>query len=228
MSDAFSSIPATIKNSFIAVIALCVDQAGNIQSTGMTKFEPFICTWHELSSKFGMINDMCIMQKKEVIDDKRFPEHDLVMSEGGFWHQFMHMNVLCIPDVLKIMKRDTDNRISGSAKMEYCRGKAYSIIYANSISFHKYSIKQQLNLASRYHRYGIHGDIALYERNQLFTGKKTWGYYLGLVPGVLLALKDNLQRRVVKTHLIFEAGKNARAKIFRNNLAASKYRSLQC
>ena len=227
MTDTFSTINNADIDGFIGVVSLCADPKGSIQSTGMTKFDPFVCTWHELSSKYGMSNDMCIMQNRRAIGDKRFSEHDLVMSESGFWHQFMHMNILCIPDVLKIMTRNTPNRISGSPRMEYCRGKAYAIVYADSATFHERSLVDQLNLASRYHRYSIHGDIGFSVRNQLFTGEKTFAYYVGLVPGALLAFKDILQGRVVKTHLTFEAGKNAIVSIQRNELAENLWRSDQ-
>ena len=147
--------------------------------------------------------------EKSVIHNQRFPEHDLVMSESGFWHQFMHMNVLCIPDVLTIMNRNIPNQISGSKKMEYCRGKAYSIIYADSSSFANKTMRQQLKLASMYHRYCIHGDISFKKGAELFRGRKSVNYYIGFLIGSIQALRDIIQGRVIKTHRIFEKGRNA-------------------
>jgi hypothetical protein len=151
-----------------------------------------------------------------VLADKRFHEHDLVMSESGFWHQLMHLNVLCLPDILKIMNRDTKNKISLSVKIEYCRGKTYCIVYAISEDFSKRDVKNQFWLAAKYHRYCIHGDIEFKTREKLFRGSKNLMYYLGAVCGYLQAFKDYLQRRVVKTHKVFEKGRNATYFIMRN------------
>jgi len=202
--------------SFIGVVSLCSDADGVIQSTRGSNFKPFVSTWKDLGERHKMFGDMCIMQKSSVIQDARFPEHDLVMSESGFWHQFFHMKVVCIPEVLKIMRRDTPNRISKSGKMEYCRGKAYSIIYADSSTLAQKSLLKQLKIASTYHRYCIHGDIGLRKRGHLFRGRKNVNYYIGASIGYVQAVRDFLQRRVVKTHRIFEQGKNATYVIHRN------------
>jgi glycosyltransferase involved in cell wall biosynthesis len=214
--SSWKSIETEDSGCFIGVVSLCADTNGVIQSSGETSFNPFVSTWKDLGDRYNMLGDMCIMQKSSVIQDSRFPEHDLVISESGFWHQFMHMNVICIPDVLKIMRRDTPNRISGSTKMEFCRGKAYSIIYADSSSFVQKSLIEQLKLSSMYHRYCIHGDIGFRKRCRLFRGRKIITYYIGAAIGSIQALKDIIQRRVVKSHIVFEQGKSASLVIHRN------------
>jgi glycosyltransferase involved in cell wall biosynthesis len=216
---AWDTINAEESEQFLGVVALCADSRGKIQSTGAGRSEPFVCQWGELATKYGMTGDMCIMQRRRAIGEKRFPEHDLVMNESGFWHQFMHMRMICIPDILKMMTRDTENRISGSRLMEYCRGKAHSIAYADSGKFNALSLSRQLRLASTYHRYAIHGDLSLAERSRLFAARKTPAYFAGVLPGALLALKDTLQRRVAKSHELFEKGKSARPIVARNVLA---------
>lgn len=212
----WKSIGIEDSECFIGVVSLCADTNGVIQSSGECSFKPFVSTWKDLGDRHKMLGDMCIMQKSSVIHDARFPEHDLVISESGFWHQFMHMNVICIPEVLKIMRRDTPNRISGSTKMEFCRGKAYSIIYANSSTFTQKPLIEQLKLGSMYHRYCIHGDIGFGKRGELFRGRKNFIYYVGAVIGSIQALKDIIQRRVVKSHKVFEQGKGASCVIYRN------------
>jgi hypothetical protein len=219
MLEIWSTVNESECDQFIGVIALCADKTGRIQSSGPSDFSPLICRWSELADLHGMSGDMCIMQSRHQVGNARFPEHDLVMNESGFWHQFMNLKVICISDVLKIMCRDTENRISGSPRMEYCRGKAYSIIYADSKNFSNYKPKKQINIASRYHRYSIHGDLPWKERNKKFLGLKTIWYYIGAIPGYALAFKDMMQRKVVKTHLIFEKGKNSIYTISRNSQA---------
>lgn len=223
--EAWSAISSAEKGAYIGIIGMCADPNGTIQSTGGNAFSKFVTTWSELGSIHDMKGDMCIMIRRDTIGAHRFPEHDLVMTESGFWHQFFDMKVVCLPDVLKIMARDTENRISGSSRMEYCRGKAYAIAYADSGKFHQRTFMDQLNLASRYHRYSMHGDLSFTERNHLFTGRKSWAYYAGLIPGVLLAWKDMLQGRVVKSHHIFEEGKFATLTVKRNVLAEKRSES---
>lgn len=227
MLAAWSRIPFEEKENCIGVIGMCADINGIIQSTGGNAFVEFMTTWGDLGRVHGMRGDMCIMLRRDIIGTHRFHEHDLVMPESGFWHQFMSMKVVCLPDVLKVMNRDTENRISGSSRMEYCRGKAYAIVYADSGTFHERTFWGQLNLANRYHRYSIHGDLSFSERNSLFTGKKTLAYYAGLIPGVILAWKDILQGHVVKSHRIFEEGKSAKLTVKRNALAAKLWESNQ-
>ena len=224
--NAWSEVPVNEKEGYIGCIGMCEDEAGRIQSTGSNNFSAFVSTWGDLGRLHGRRGDMCIMIRRDIVGDHRFAENDLVMTESGFWHQFMSMKVVCIPNVLKVMCRDTENRISSSRRMEYCRGKAYAIAFADSERYHELDLLDQLSLSSRYHRYSLHGDLSFSESNRLFIGKKSWAYYAGLVPGLLLALKDILQGRVVKTHLIFEEGRTAKMTVKRNALAEKKWESI--
>ena len=206
------------KNLF-AVIGLCENIEGKIQSTGNLKFTELICKWYELESKYKMRNDMCIMISRKFIEDSRFPEHDLVMNESALWHKYRNHKIKCIPNVLKVMNRSVSNRISATGKMEYCRGKAYSIIYAESLLYDGFGLFKKFKTAINYHRYCIHGEINLDERNKLFYEKnkpKDVIYILSYFISNILALKDNIQKKVVKTHLIFEKGRDAKYYINQN------------
>lgn len=220
LHKAWVSIPEDEKDSYIGVAGMCTDISGKIQSSGSYPFSSFSCKWHELSQLHGMRGDMCIMIDRKKVGTARFPEYDLVMNESGFWRQFMDMRILCIPDILKIMKRDTENRVSGSNKMEYSKGKAYSIALADSASFKKLSFLDQVRLSCRYHRYCTHGDLSFAERNKIFSVKKTFSYFIGLLPGRLLAWKDTAQNKVVKTHHIFERGRGSKVEIKLNKKAS--------
>lgn len=210
------------QNEFIGVTAMCADEDGTIQSTGDHPFTPFKTSWGDLDRIHGRSGDMCILIKRAAIGEERFPLHDLVMSESGFWHKFMPMQVICTPDILKIMCRVTENRISGSSKMEYCRGKAYSIIYADSGNFYRRTLRDQFRIARNFHRYCVHGDLSLTERNRLFAGQKTFVFYLSVIAGSLLALKDQILRRVIKTHLVFEQGRAAICTVVRSKPQTQK------
>lgn len=217
----WDAIPPQKQNEYIAVIALCIDPNGHIQSTGSQNFVPFSCSWQDLSNVHGMAGDMCIMQNRNLIGNTRFLEVDLVMSESGFWRQFMDKTVICIPDPLKIMTRTTENRISRSSKMEYCRGKAHAILLADKEYYPKMSLKRQIKTASNLIRYAIHGDLKLREIKTAFGSNQTQlPFQFGAILGKVLAIKDSLQGRVYKTHLIFEEGQDATSTVIRNQRAS--------
>lgn len=210
MLAVWDEIPLQEQNEYINVIALCVDQDGHIQSEGFKDFIPFSSTWEDASDSYGMIGDMCFMLNRNALADARFLEVDLVMSESGFWTQFREKKVRCLPDPLKVVTRTTENRISGSSRMEYCRGKAYAILLADKDRYQKMSLKRQIRIASNLIRYSIHGDLAIKKVKREFgLGSSYLTFRLGNVFGRILALKDKLQGRVYKSHLIFEEGRDA-------------------
>ena len=197
------------ERDYIATIGMCSDTEGNIQSTKVLEEEFLECKWIDLKEKYNMTGDMCIMFDRALIGSERFPEHDLVMNESGFWYKFMNMDVLVTSEILKEMNRDCDNRISGSKKMEYCRGKAYSIAYADMPKYHSYSFLKKLSVACRFHRYSSHGDIQWAERKEIFGDAFNAIYYLALIPAGIHVLRDKFSKDIVKSHLRFEDGKSA-------------------
>ncbi len=213
----WNKIPEELEEKYLAVIGMCSDVYGNIQSSNSDSFRKIRCTWGELDKVYGMNGDMCILFKRKRIGQHRFPEVDLVMSESGFWSKFMPMQIICISEIMKIMCRETENRVSGSKKMEYTRGKAYAIAYADAPVFSSFSTKKKFLTSSKYHRYCIHGEIGIIERGVLFKSVKGFPYYLGLLFGSIQALKDMFQGRVVKTHKIFLKNKGIKPILKRND-----------
>ncbi|HIQ46071.1 MAG TPA: glycosyltransferase family 2 protein [Sulfurovum sp.] len=208
------------KREYIAVISLCKDPGGEIQSIGSENFAPFSSSWSDLSKVHKMSGDMCIMVNRTIVRNTRSLEVDLVMSESGFWKQFMGRNVVCISEALKIMTRTTDNRISGSSKMEYCRGKAHAILLADKDEYFIMPLKGQVKTASKLIRYAIHGDLDIGTiKTDFGKASKKLSFRIGSILGYSLALKDRLKKRVYKSHIIFEEGLDAEVTIFRNQLA---------
>jgi hypothetical protein len=144
--------------------------------------------------------------RAERIKNKRFLEVDFMISESSFWIDFFDDRTIFIPEVMKIMDRGAANRISFSGKMEYCRGKAYSIATCEGIQ----PTLPRLNYNSlwkiiTYHRYCFHGDIGMKLSRELWDAKVSLVFWLMMYPvGVVLAVKDMLQRKVVKTHIEFD------------------------
>lgn len=217
MLEVWDGIPLHERDEYIAVMSLCIDDNGHIQSTGLNDFRPFSSSWSDVSKLFGISGDMCIMLNHSLVVDARFPEVDLVMSESGLWKQFMDMKVICLSDPLKIMTRNTINRISGSSRMEYCRGKVYAILLADKEDYAEMSFKRKVRTASNLIRYSIHGDLDIRETKMKFgLASRGFLFKIGSCLGRCLALKDMLQKRVYKSHVIFEAGRDAVINVVRN------------
>jgi hypothetical protein len=214
--DAWLGVETELRCSYIGVIGLCVDEFGAIQSTSNCKHNKVVSSWRDLDKVYGITNDTCILLNKLLIGDHRFPEHDLVMTEAGFWHIFFDKKVVYHNVVLKEMIRSTENKISGSRKMEYCRGKAFAIAYADGASYAHYHRRHQMKIACTFHRYSFHGEIPRENRRLIFGELRGLINYLGFFIGTLYALYDVLRRRVNKTHRVFEAGRNIKAAIYRN------------
>ena len=220
MLGVWDEIPLQEQNEYIAVIALCVDQDGHIQSSGFDNFIPFSSSWNDALELHGMTGDMCFMLNSTFLADARFLEVDLVMSESGFWTQFRDKKVICFPDPLKVVTRTTENRISGSSRMEFCRGKAHAILLADNDRYLNMSFKRQIKIASNLIRYSIHGDLELREIKGAFGLASTrLPFRFGAILGRVLALKDRLEGRVYKSHLIFEEGRDAVVTVVRNQSA---------
>ena len=139
-----------------------------------------------------------------------------MVSESSLWLNFFEMKTKFIPEVLKIMDRGVFNRISFSGKMEYCRGKAYSIstcekIKPTSQGLNKHFIWKLIT----YHRYCIHGDIKIFKARKLWGEKPSFIFWYATYSiGLIFALKDLVQRKVVKTHIEFNKNvKSARIHI---------------
>ncbi len=215
--SAWQHLSVSDQNKCIGILGLCEDIRGRLQNSGGGEFQPFMVEFGKLGSSRGISNDTSIFFRREKIGYKRFPEVDLVMTEAGFWAQFMDLHLYCLPDVFKIMIRDTENRISGSKKMEYCRGKAYAIAMADAPLYFELRFFKQIQIANKYHRYCVHGDLDLSTRNELFKANKNMAYFLGCFVGSLLAFKDFLLGRVLKTHKLSELNSKAVPVIYSNN-----------
>ncbi len=204
--NVWESIPAADQASYIGLTALCATEAGILQSALPSRSGVFETTWNDLNEIYQVNTDMLIFFRSEKIRNSRFIEVDFMVSEGSLWLNFFDMKTKFIPEVLKIMDRGAVNRISLSGKMEYCRGKAYSIAMCEKIkptppSFNRKFIWKLVT----YHRYCIHGDLGFFIARNLWNANLSVICWLILYPlGLMLAVKDLFQRKVVKTHIEFD------------------------
>ena len=202
----WQSMPAKDQASFIGLTALCATEAGVVQSTPSLRSGIFDTTWSELDDIYQAKGDKLFFVKAEMIKNSKFVEGDFMVTEGSMWMNFFEMKTKFIPEIMKIMDRRANNRISFSGKMEYCRGKAYGLAICEQIkpslpSFHF----KFLWLLITYHRYCIHGDIGIFKARHLWSANVTLIFWLIFYPfGLMLAIKDLIQGKVKKTHIEYD------------------------
>jgi glycosyltransferase involved in cell wall biosynthesis len=192
--------------SFIGLTALCADKEGVLQSKPSTRSGMFVTTWSELDNVYQAQGDKLFFVKTEKIKNSSFVEGDFMVTEGSMWLNFFEMKTIFIPEIMKIMDRGAHNRISFSGKMEYCRGKAYGLATCEKIkpSMPGFNFRFIWKLIT-YFRYCFHGDINIIEARNLWNGNVGLIFWLMIYPlGFLLAIKDLIQGKVVKTHIDYD------------------------
>ena len=202
----WESMSAADQASYIGLTALCSTKEGVLQSALPSRSGVFDTTWNELDEIYQVNGDLLIFFKSEKIKNSRFIEVDFMVTEGSLWFNFFEMKTKFIPEIMKIMDRGASNRISFSGKMEYCRGKAYSLAMCEKIkpTLHGFNNKFIWKLIT-YHRYCIHGDIGLIMARNLWSANVGLIFWLTFYPlGLLFAIKDLVQGKVVKTHIEYD------------------------
>jgi glycosyltransferase involved in cell wall biosynthesis len=202
----WESMSAADQKTYIGLTALCATKDGVLQSTPSTRSGIFDTTWNELDDVYQAKGDKLFFVKAEKIKNTRFVEGDFMVTEGSMWLNFFDMKTKFIPEIMKIMDRGAVNRISFSGKMEYCRGKAYGLAICENIkpTSPGFNVKFIWTLIT-YHRYCFHGDIGILEAKNLWNGGIGLLFWFILYPlGLLLAIKDLIQGKVVKTHIEYD------------------------
>lgn len=204
--DIWKTIPENDVAEYIGLTALCADERGVMQSTLPPHEKVFDTTWNELSEKYHVHGDRLLFVRSDIVKKYKYVEVDFMIIESSVWGVLSDMRTRFIPEVLKIVDRETPNRISFSGKMEYCRGKAYGIAIAENIaSRYKKKLTRRLWKAITYFRYCIHGEIGVSKAMKLWDGNLNPVVYLSMYPfGLLLAIKDVMQGKVRKTHREFD------------------------
>ena len=207
-------------SSFIGIAALCSDSSGIIQTNNKSTGKSFITTLSDLDHIHGYFGDKLIFARSSLLKSHRFAEVDFMITESSLWNQLNEYKIVLLPEILRIMDRGAPNRISYSGKMEYCRGKAFGIYLSEAIPIYRNkSLSYRLWKSVTYFRYCIHGDINLLSAYQKWDGNLNQLLFLITIPfGVLFAIKDILQGKVVKTHRAFDKA-NKMVKINVNKLS---------
>jgi glycosyltransferase involved in cell wall biosynthesis len=207
--QAWNQIPSERASEYIGITALCSDARGALQSTLPPQRTAFDTTWNELSEKLRVEGDKLFFVRSDITKKLKFIEVDYMVIESSFWYAVSDMKTRFIPEIVKIVGREAENRISFSGKMEYCRGKAHGMAVAESYPHgRRRSLRDRLWKAISYFRYCVHGDVRLPEAVKLWDGNLHAAAFAAMYPlGVAFAVKDVLQHKVRKTHLDFEQAK---------------------
>jgi glycosyltransferase involved in cell wall biosynthesis len=176
---------------------------------GVTSHTTFDTTWNDLSERLAIEGDKLFYVRADLTRANKFIEVDFMVIESSFWNAVSDMKTRFLPEVVKIVGREAENRISFSGKMEYCRGKAYGMAAAEQFPrAQRRNLRDRAWKATTFFRYCIHGDIGISAAMRLWGGNLPKPLFLATYPlGVALAFKDRLQGKVRKTHRDFDRAK---------------------
>ena len=202
--EVWGQIPDQTRSEYIGLTSLCATEQGELQSRIPSQSGIFDTTWNKLDAE-GINTDMLILFRADIIKNDRFLEVDFVITESSLWGKYFDMKTRFIPEVMKIMYRGTKNRISGSQKMEYCRGKAYGMAMSEKRKGGTSSSAAAARHLINFHRYCIHGDISIFHARKLWTGNRSLtSWLLFFFIGFTIAGVDKVRHKVIKTHLEFD------------------------
>jgi len=202
--NAWLEIPEEEKESYIGIVAQCKNIDGAL-ITNPPITRNLITTFNDLREKFKYSGDMVYFTKSSSLKANIFPEVDFVIPEGVVWTALGSKYIKVIPDVVKIVEYKAINCISYSGRMEYCRGKAYAIpIIKKNTSKYNSGFTKEIWQTITYMRYCIHGEIEFKDMKNLssdcFSKYRIFFLYIF---SLLLAIGDNCQGKVKKTHIDF-------------------------
>ena len=222
IADSWNSIPKIDINEFIGLTAICSVNKVPLLSNKIPNNSVFP-SWNDLQCKYQIGHDMVFVTKASILKDNPFPEVDFVIPEGVVWTKIGTKKTIFINQVLKEVEYGNKNAISFSGKMQFCRGYAYALAecYRNLKKYEHSTLYKPIS-AINFLRYSIHGDLSLLHSMSLWKGNTSSFFLFLMIPGaMILAFKDMLLGKVVKTHIDFE--KNIQSSI----IHVHKYKTLR-
>ena len=203
--NGWDSIPLVERHEFVGIVALC-ESAEKTLNEKITELATFDAKLSELEHGHQMKEDGSMFLRAEILKRYRFPEVDLVIPESAVWAALGKWKLRVLTQIVKKVEYNAEHCISFSKGMKYNRGRAYAMAIAiknqpEHMGQLTYSVWKTINFL----RYCIHGDIGVTAARRLW-GQNTSLFLLvaSVFPAALLVLKDQLQGKVVKTHLEFE------------------------
>ncbi len=206
MLKLIKKIPRNKSKQFAGVIAQSVDRNGISQT-----FHPNKVPDKELTLIFEdyieyIKGDDSVLEFSSNYDNKKYLEVDFVINESSMLSKvYLGKYFLISPKTVKIMYRPSDSTSFGK-KMRYTRGSAHCIAEVEKFNkFVRYPFFKKIRLIINYWRYCFHGDISFVKAKQMWQVTNKSYLPILLYPlSFLICLRDNLLRKVEKTHIIFD------------------------
>ena len=195
--NTWESIPESEKGDFAGITALCESQEGILDNVYPQESHTDVI-WNELLSKMKF--DFVLFARSDLLKKNPFLEVDFLIPETTVWNILGLKKTRFIPTPLKCIEYKSANCISYSGLMEYNRGRAYAMALSRkNLAYKRHGSWQLITFL----RYCIHGDISVLEViNMWREAGGNAALLLFFYPAAcLLAMKDEFQSKVRKTHL---------------------------
>jgi glycosyltransferase involved in cell wall biosynthesis len=204
----WNSIPLNERNNFCGVTALCDTKKGILGNAYPTD-EYTDISFNDLYNILR--SDLVIFTKSELLKTTRFLEVDFLISESSVWSVIGVKTTRFIPQVLERKSYGEAHCLSFSGLMEYNRGKAFSLAITQKYQKELLPLRERIQRAINYIRYCIHGEMDYIEAIKMWRGGilTNLGFLVITPISISLALKDQIQGKVRKTHREFLAAKQS-------------------
>ena len=212
-----SKIPKDKINDYAGIYAQNIDTFNKSQTFDNIPKEDTHVIWEDL---YQIIKgDGTIVERFEILKGNKFLEVDFLISESSLLPKlYKGKKFILTPKVLKVMDRTAENSISYGKKFCYTRGSAYCIAQVETLdNFKKHSFASRIKIIINFWRYSIHGDINFVQaKNMLEPVKKNILYTLLYLVSWIICLRDNMFKKVEKTHIEFLKNINTKKIIVKN------------
>ena len=206
--ETWKTIPENKLSEFVGLTALAASENKCIANPLPAK--PYSdVSWNELSEIHHVTGDMLFCVRAEELKKHVFPEVDLVIPESVVWTAIGEGKTRLIPEELLMKEYRAEHAISFVPRMAYNRGRAYSLaITVRNLEHYERGLRYRTWQLITFIRYCIHGEISFASAWNLWSGNTNLFVYIWAMPFAwILAVKDCLQGKVIKTHREFNAAK---------------------
>jgi glycosyltransferase involved in cell wall biosynthesis len=202
--ETWQTIPQHLRSHYCGVSALCEENGIPLGVDFYSQASFIDLPWNKMYSSLDA--DHVIFTRAELLKLNPFVEVDYLIPESSVWNKIGHLNTRFLPKVLEVKEYKQINCLSFSGNMSYNRGKAFAMAITHRYISDLLTPPLRLRRMINFLRYCIHGDVGFRSALQLWnpsTMEKI--IFVSLMPfSILIALKDRLQGKVVKTHHGFE------------------------
>jgi glycosyltransferase involved in cell wall biosynthesis len=207
--ETWNSIPANLRDDFVGMTALAATEQGCIVSP-FPNIDLKDVSWNDLAAIHRVEGDMLLCTRADLLKAHPFPVVDFYVPESILWTTIGNRPARLIPQVLLMKEYRAAHAISFTDTINYNRGRAYSLATTvRNLGLYRRSWNVHFWHLITFIRYSLHGEIALGQALRLWDNNSPWpAFWLATPLAFALALKDQLQGKVRKTHQVCLANQN--------------------